>query len=95
MLQLCVYQNVATRKLPPAYLTASLADVRIAWSGVLKYVARLRAADRENEVVLRFDRDGNHWGPADSETGATWRAERVGFALRALGIVSPSARRMR
>lgn len=87
VLRLCSYQNIPARRLPPIYLTASLADVRIQWSGVLKYVARLRAAHPDNAVALRLDRDGNHWGPADPRTGETWRAERVAFALSALGIV--------
>jgi len=65
VLRLCAYQNIPTRKLPPVYLTASLADVRIPWSGVLKYVARIRAAHPDNAVTLRLDQDGNHWGPAD------------------------------
>lgn len=86
VLRLCAYQNIPARKLPPVYLTASLADVRIPWSGVLKYVARLRAAHPDNAVALSLDRDGNHWGPAIPETGETWRAERVAFALRALEI---------
>lgn len=86
VLRLCAYQNIPDRKLPPVYLTASLADVRIPWTGVLKYVARLRAAHPENEVVLRLDRNGNHWGPADPKTSETWQAERVAFTLRALGI---------
>jgi oligopeptidase B len=87
VLRLCAYQNVPARKLPPVYLTASLADVRIPWSGVLKYVARLRAAHPDNAVALRLDRDGNHWGPADRETRDLWRAERVAFALNALDLV--------
>jgi len=87
VLRLCAYQNVPARKLPPVYLTASLADVRIPWSGVLKYVARLRAAHPDNAVALRLDRDGNHWGPADRETRDLWRAERVAFALKALDLV--------
>lgn len=87
VLRLCAYQNVPERRLPPVYLTASLADVRIPWSGVLKYVARLRAAHPENAVALRLDRDGNHWGPADPETADTWRAERVAFTLMALDLV--------
>ncbi len=87
VLRLCAYQNIPARRLPPVYLTASLADVRIQWNGVLKFVARIRAAHLENEVALRLDRDGNHWGPADLATGETWRAERIAFALRALGIV--------
>ncbi len=87
VLRLCPYQNIPACRLPPVYLTASLADVRIQWSGVLKYVARLRAAHPANAVALRLDRDGNHWGPADPRTGETWRAERVAFALSALGIV--------
>lgn len=86
VLRLCAYQNLPAKKLPPIYLTASLADVRIPWQGVLKYVARLRAAHPENLVALRLDRDGNHWGPADPLTGETWQAERVAFTLRALGI---------
>ncbi|WAC25100.1 prolyl oligopeptidase family serine peptidase [Blastomonas sp. SL216] len=85
-LRLCAYQNIPSAGLPPVYLTASLADVRIAWSGVLKYAARLRAAHPDNAVVLRLDRDGNHWGPADPATGATWRAERIAFTLEALSI---------
>lgn len=87
VLRLCAYQNVPAKKLPPVYLTASLADVRIPWQGVLKYVARLRAAHPYNLVALRLDRDGNHWGPADPLTGETWQAERVAFTLSALGIV--------
>ncbi len=87
MLRLCPYQNIPEHQLPPVYLTASLADVRIPWNGVLKYVARLRADHPGNAVALRLDRDGNHWGPADPETAETWRAERVAFALRALGIM--------
>lgn len=86
VLRLCPYRNIPTSKLPPIYLTASLADVRIPWRGVLKYVARLRAAYPGNAVALRLDRDGNHWGPADPATGEAWRAERVAFALKALGI---------
>ncbi len=85
-LRLCAYQNIPSARLPPVYLTASLADVRIPWSGVLKYAARLRAAHPDNAVVLRLDRDGNHWGPADPATGATWRAERIAFTLKALGM---------
>lgn len=60
VLRLCAYQNIPARTLPPVYLTASIADVRIPWSGVLKYVARLRATHRDNAIVLRLDRDGNH-----------------------------------
>lgn len=86
VLRLCAYQNIPVRKLPPVYITASLADVRIPWQGVLKYVARLRAAHPDNEVILRLDRNGNHWGPADPATGEAWRAERVAFTLEALGI---------
>jgi oligopeptidase B len=86
VLRLCAYQNIPMRKLPPVYLTASLADVRIPWQGVLKYVARLRAGHPANRVVLRLDRDGNHWGPADPATAQAWRAERVAFTLEALGI---------
>ncbi len=86
VLRLCAYQNIPARRLPPVYLTASLADVRIQWGGVLKYVARLRAAHPDNAVALRLDRDGNHWGPADPATGEKWRAERVAFALTALEI---------
>lgn len=74
------------RRLPPAYLTASLADVRIPRRGVLKFVARLMAAHPGNEVALRLDRDANHWVSVDPETGETRRAERVAFTLRALGI---------
>lgn len=87
VLRLCAYQNLQAKKLPPVYLTASLADVRIPWQGVLKYVARLRAAHPDNLVALRLNRDGNHWGPADPLTAETWQAERVAFTLRALGIV--------
>lgn len=87
VLRLCPYQNLPTTKLPPVYLTASLADVRIPWSGVLKYVARLRAAHSDNEVAIRLDRNGNHWGPEFSETAEIWRAERVAFTLRALGVL--------
>ncbi|QHL92082.1 prolyl oligopeptidase family serine peptidase (plasmid) [Sphingomonas changnyeongensis] len=87
VLRLCAYQNILARRLPPVYLTASLADVRIPWGGVLKYVARLRAAHPNNAVALRLDRDGNHWGPADPEKAETWRAERVAFVLRALGVL--------
>jgi oligopeptidase B len=86
VLRLCAYQNIPARRLPPVFLTASLADVRIQWSGVLKYVARLRAAHPQNAVALRLDRDGNHWRPADPATSVKWRAERVAFALTALGI---------
>jgi oligopeptidase B len=86
VLRLCAYQNLPAKKLPPVYLTASLADVRIPWQGVLKYVARLRKAHPDNLVALRLDRDGNHWGPADPLTAETWQAERVAFILRALGI---------
>ena len=50
VLRLCAYQNIPARRLPPVYLTASLADVRIQWNGVLKFVARIRAAHPENEV---------------------------------------------
>lgn len=87
MLRLCPYRNIPQRMLPPVYLTASLADVRIPWSGVLKYVARLQSAHPDNEVTLRLDRNGNHWGPANPETGETWRAERAAFVLRALGLL--------
>lgn len=87
VLRLCPYQNLPARKLPPLYLTASLADARIPWQGVLKYVARLRAAHPDNRVALRLDRDGNHWGPADPLTAESWQAERVAFTLGALGIV--------
>jgi oligopeptidase B len=86
VLRLCAYQNLPAKKLPPVYLTASLADVRIPWQGVLKYVARLRKAHPDNLVALRLDRDGNHWGPADPLTAETWQAERVAFTLSALGI---------
>ena len=86
VLRLCPYQNLPVRKLPPVYLTASLADVRIPWQGVLKYVARLRAAHPDNRIALRLDRDGNHWGPADPLTAERWQAERVAFTLSALGI---------
>lgn len=87
LLGLCAYQNIPAGKLPPVYITAQLADVRIPWQGVLKYAARLRAAHPDNAVTLRLDRDGNHWGPADRATAERWQAERVGFALSALGIV--------
>lgn len=87
VLRLCAYQNLPDRKLPPVYLTASLADVRIPWQGVLKYVARLRAAHPENRLALRLDRDGNHWAPADPMTARRWQAERIAFTLSALGIV--------
>lgn len=86
VLRLCAYQNIPTRKLPPVYLTASLADVRIPWQGVLKYVARVRKAHPDNLVALRLDRDGNHWGPADPLTAERWQAERIAFTLSALGI---------
>lgn len=86
VLRLCPYQNLAARNLPPLYLTASLADVRIPWQGVLKYAARLRAAHPDNRVALRLDRNGNHWRPADPATAERWEAERVAFALNALGI---------
>jgi oligopeptidase B len=87
MLGLCPYQNIPAGKLPPVYMTAHLADVRIPWQGVLKYVARLRGADPGNMVALRLDRDGNHWGPADPATAERWQAERVAFALSALGLL--------
>ncbi len=86
VLRLCAYQNIPTRKLPPVYLTASLADVRIPWQGVLKYVARVRKAHPDNLVALRLDRDGNHWGPADPLTAERWQAERIAFTLSALGM---------
>jgi oligopeptidase B len=87
VVRLCAYQNIPVRKLPPVYLTASIADVRIPWGGVLKYVSRLRAAHSDNAIVLRLDRDGNHWGPADPKTGEIWRAERAAFTLKTLGVV--------
>jgi len=87
VLGLCPYQNIPAGKLPPVYITAHLADVRIPWQGVLKYVARLRMAHPDNALVLRLDRDGNHWGPADPATAERWQAERVSFTLSALGIV--------
>lgn len=87
VLGLCAYQNIHAAKLPPVYLTASLADVRIPWQGVLKYVARLRAAHPENRIALRLDQNGNHWGPSDPLTAKRWQAERVAFALSTLRIV--------
>ncbi len=86
MLGLCPYQNIPAAKLPPVYITAHLADVRIPWPSVLKYVARLKAGHPDNAVALRLDKDGNHWGPADPATAERWREERVAFALRALGV---------
>jgi oligopeptidase B len=86
VLRLCAYQNIPALKLPPAHTTASPADMRIPWQGVLKCVVRLRAAHPENKVVLRLDRGGNHGGPADPATAEAWRAERVAFTLDALGI---------
>lgn len=86
VLRLCPYQNMPATKLPPVYITAHLADARVPWQGVLKYVARLCAAHPQNAVALRLDRDGNHWRPADPATAERWEAERVAFALAALGI---------
>ena len=67
-------------------LPACCACVRVPWQGVLKYVARLNAAHPDNKIILRLDRNGNHWGPADPATGEAWRAERVAFTLEAMGI---------
>ncbi len=71
---------------PDILATAGLSDPRVGYWEPAKWVARLRAANPDNRVLLRVELDAGHGGP--SGRYEAWRDEAfvLAFVLDAVGI---------
>ncbi len=71
---------------PDILATAGLSDPRVGFWEPAKWVARLRAANPENRVLLRVELDAGHGGP--SGRYEAWRDEAfvLAFVLDAVGM---------
>jgi oligopeptidase B len=91
------YDNVRSRgddgrplRYPDLLVTAGLSDPRVGFWEPTKWVAKLRAANPDNRVLLKCELGAGHSGPSGRYDA--WRDEALVFAfiLDALGIEDPS-----
>lgn len=80
------YDNVVTtepdgrpRRYPPIYATAGLNDPRVSYFEPAKWVAKLRAANPENVVLLRTEMGAGHGGPSGRYDA--WKDEAVVYSF--------------
>jgi len=80
------YDNVAPRRYPLLLVTAGLNDPRVSYWEPAKWVAKLRAADPTNQVLLKVELGAGHMGP--SGRYEAWREEAfvLAFVLTSVGI---------
>ncbi len=80
------YDNVASRPYPRMLVTAGLNDPRVSYWEPAKWVAKLRAADPANQVLLKCELGSGHMGP--SGRYEAWRQEAfvLAFVLASVGI---------
>ncbi len=78
--------RVAPRRYPRLLVTAGLNDPRVSYWEPAKWVARLRAADPANQVLLKVELGAGHMGP--SGRYEAWREEAgvLAFVLTSVGI---------
>ena len=81
----------APLRYPRLLVTAGLNDVRVGYWEPAKWVAKLRSANPENEVLLRTELGAGHGGPSGRYDA--WKDEALvyAFLLDALGVVTTSA----
>jgi oligopeptidase B len=80
------YDNVTTGPHPEMLVTAGLTDPRVSYWEPAKWVAKLRAADPDAQVLLKTEMGAGHQGPSGRYDA--WRDEAfvLAFVLRAAGI---------
>ncbi|MEZ0580888.1 S9 family peptidase [Nocardioides sp. MH1] len=90
------YDNVADRPYPPILAETSLNDTRVLYVEPAKWVARLRAAAPEADVLLRIEMSAGHGGVSgryrawhDRAFTLAWILDRMGLATA--GIPSASS----
>jgi len=77
---------------PDLFVTAGLSDPRVGFWEPAKWVAKLRAANPENRVLLKCELGAGHSGPSGRYDA--WKEEALVFAflLDALGMHAPDGR---
>jgi len=80
------YDNVHSGRYPSILVTAGLEDPRVGYWEPTKWVQRLRAADRANDVLLKVELTAGHAGPSGRYDA--WRDEAfvLAFVLDTLGL---------
>ncbi|HEY1636642.1 MAG TPA: S9 family peptidase [Acidimicrobiales bacterium] len=80
------YDNVTAGPHPEMLVTAGLTDPRVSYWEPAKWVAKLRAADPDAQVLLKTEMGAGHQGPSGRYDA--WRDEAfvLAFVLRAVGI---------
>jgi oligopeptidase B len=83
--------NGAPVRYPDILATAGLTDPRVGFWEPAKWVARLRAANPDNRVLLKTEMGAGHGGPSGRYDA--WRDEAFvyAFILDALGLTGPSS----
>ena len=83
------YDNVAARDYPPILAETSLHDTRVLYVEPAKWVARLRAAAPDADVLLRTEMSAGHGGVSgrykswhDRAFSLAWILDRMGLAER-------------
>jgi oligopeptidase B len=88
------YENIIKRcpdgsvfRYPPMLVTAGLNDTRVGYWEPAKYVARLRAANPQNPILLRIEMGAGHGGPSGRYD--SWREEAfaLSWLLEQLGVL--------
>lgn len=80
------YENVAPREYPALLVTAGLNDPRVSYWEPAKWVAKLRAMKKDNNVLLlKTNMGSGHFGPSGRYEGIKEVAFDYAFLLWALG----------
>ena len=81
------YDNVAAKDYPPMLVLAGLTDPRVTYWEPAKWVARLRAAKTDrNLLLLKTNMEVGHSGPAGRFDALKEYAIEAAFALKAMGM---------
>jgi len=81
------YENIYEQEYPPMLVTAGLFDVNVQCFEPAKYVAKLRAHKKDNNVLLlKTEMESAHFGPSGRYTFYKEAAFEYGFILNSFGI---------
>ncbi len=87
------YDNVSEKPYPPILALAGLTDPRVTYWEPAKWVARLRAAKTDhNLLLLRTNMDAGHAGAAGRFDALREKATELAFALKVTGTAGTSPR---